>query len=132
MRVTGTIKLNPFHRLVLLNIGDQNVVSGILRIPPKKALRKLQNPYKFELNELITLSGMLRVDFYTVIGIIIKNMSFMHAHKQDVEKYFDYLKEKVERSGENGAIANIYYPWMLLDVSYKEDSVLKIFNKENI
>ena len=116
--------------MVIVNIGEVRAVAKLLRISDATVLKKLRDPYLLTLEELIRLSGLMKVDLYTVIGIIIQNASFMYANSGDTEKYFKFLTEKVDRVKDLKATA--YYPWALLDVKYKEDSILKIFNKETI
>lgn len=125
-------KLQPLTRLLEVNIGDANVIANILSQRKEVVNKKLTNCLLFSLQDLLLLSGMLEIDFYTLISIIIQNPSFMHAHKQDIGIYFEYIQKEIEVSElkEAVTVSNKFSCWTLLDVNYKEDSILKIFNKE--
>lgn len=126
--------LSPIERLIELNIGDRRVVSNILSQSSAVVKSKLKNPFLFTIQDLLKLAGLLEIDFYTLVSIIIQNPSFMYAHKNDIAKYFEYLQKEIDKTQlkEGVQVTNKYSCWALLDVHYKEDSILKIFDKTTV
>lgn len=131
-KISQIHKLQPLTRLLEVNIGDASVLSNILSQNKAIVKKKLTNCLLFSLQDLLLLAGMLEIDLYTLISIIIQNPSFMYAHKQDIGKYFEYIQKEIEVAElkESVTVSNKFSCWTLLDVNYKEDSILKIFNKE--
>lgn len=131
MKIKGLTRLRPFHRLLEVNVGSRENVAKIIGGTTQIVSRKIKNPYLFTLQDLLRLSGLLKIDFYTLTSIIIENPSFLYAHKKDIEKYYKHLEEEIVTERQSSARISLSV-WSLLDVSYKDDSCLKIFDQESL
>lgn len=123
MKIKGEY-FNVWHRLISINIGGTEELSRILMVDRVKVTKMLKNPTTMSLQHILRLCGLLNIDLYTAIGLIIENNSFIEARKNELSKYYGIIEEKAEKMKQNVISFDLENsPYMLLDITKKEFSI---------